>query len=256
MHPGPRHAGRSCRTTASIDVFEAVAWTGAQAARARPSPRAASRGTSVSAQASGSSQCHAATCTAPSGKTEPTKGCSSTAARAAMPPQSAARLEPPIHQASNGSARASSATGDARPPAAAMTPARARPPAASATWAASAILPDAATSKAANQQRPKAAKIVATVTAAPMPEVTSVTAAPAAKNGAASMMPMKRRWRRRSSWLDDGPDGPCVRNWPPARQAVQRYLAVIKLNSTHSHPVVTAPALQVAFVDLKLASSV
>jgi len=35
-----------------------------------------------------------------------------------------------------------------------------------------------------------------------------------------------------------------------------RYLAFIKLNSTHSHPVVTAPALQVVFVCLKLASSV
>jgi len=34
------------------------------------------------------------------------------------------------------------------------------------------------------------------------------------------------------------------------------YLAVIELNATHSHPVVTAPALQVALVDLKLASSV
>jgi hypothetical protein len=35
-----------------------------------------------------------------------------------------------------------------------------------------------------------------------------------------------------------------------------RYLAVIELNATHSHPVVIAPALQVALVDLKLASSV
>jgi hypothetical protein len=34
------------------------------------------------------------------------------------------------------------------------------------------------------------------------------------------------------------------------------YLALIELNSTHSHPVVNSPASQVAFVDLKLASSV
>jgi hypothetical protein len=59
-------------------------------------------------------------------------------------------------------------------------------------------LPDAATSKAANQQRPNVAKIAAMVTATPMPEVTSVTAAPAAKNGAASMTPINRLWHRRS----------------------------------------------------------
>jgi hypothetical protein len=34
------------------------------------------------------------------------------------------------------------------------------------------------------------------------------------------------------------------------------YLAEIELNATHSHPVVNCPASQVAFVDLKLASSV
>src|SRR5947208_10848844 len=101
-------------------------------------------------------------------------------------PHKAARREAPIHQASKGSATASMATGELNPPAAAVRPPRVTAAIARATGAAAAILPVAATSKAMNQHRPKAAKMAATVTAAPMPDVTSVTAAPAAKKGAAS----------------------------------------------------------------------
>ena len=85
-------------------------------------------------------------------------------------PHRAARRDAPIHQASNGSATASMATGELNPPAAAMRPAKGKAAIARAIWPAAAILPDAATSKATNQQRPKAAKMAAMVTAAPMPE--------------------------------------------------------------------------------------
>ena len=62
-----------------------------------------------------------------------------------------------------------------------------------------------------------------------------MTAAPAAKKGAASMTPMKRRWRWRSLSPVNGRMDQTVATGGNRARQLHRIWPLIELNSTHSH---------------------